>query len=340
MTTTNIRGEVTASTYDDANNRINVLLADGLTRTTVRNRAGDLITQIEANGATALSTTIYSYNAAGRLRMSTDPTGAKSYVLYDEAARKVADIEADGSLTEYIYNANNQVERTIAYGTLLTTTALASLVSGSAPANVALSSLRPVAQSTDRITWKLYDSANRLWREVDGRGNVVEYSYDGISRLVRTTAYANRVTAPIASVGPTATNTVPTANASADRVKRNLYDNDGLLRGTLDGEGYLTEYRYTAAGQKIQTLRYADATASADRNAGSLASLIANRAKVERAKDISDYVFYDSRGLIRAEINGEGIVTLYDHDQYGNLVRIEKAGSSTPPRSRPHKVWH
>jgi uncharacterized protein RhaS with RHS repeats len=50
-------------------------------------------------------TTGYLYDADGRLRQVTDANGAKTYTLYDDAGRKVAEIAPDGALTEFGYNA-------------------------------------------------------------------------------------------------------------------------------------------------------------------------------------------------------------------------------------------
>jgi len=112
--------------------------------------------------------------------MSTDPTGVKSYVLYDAAGRKVADIDANGSLVESVYNANDQGVRSIAYATALTGTALASLMDANGkPANVTLASVRPSTSTSDRSRWNLYDAAGRLVKSVDEDGFVTQNLYDG-----------------------------------------------------------------------------------------------------------------------------------------------------------------
>ena len=119
--------------------------------------------------------------------------------------------------------------------------------------------------------------ANRLHKEVAANGAVTEYFYDGASRLVKSTAWANAINLTTFAATPTSANATPAANAAADRTTRYFYDNEGKQRGTLDAEGFIVEYRYNAAGQKIQTWRYADAAAAADRPAAALATLITNR---------------------------------------------------------------
>ena len=58
-------------------------------------------------------TTSYAYDAQGRLRMVTDPTGAQTHSLYDERGWKVADIGPEKEVTEYLYNPAGQIVQTI-----------------------------------------------------------------------------------------------------------------------------------------------------------------------------------------------------------------------------------
>ena len=336
LSSTDLNNALTVTTYDDVNTQTRTTFADGLIRTQVFNKAGELISLLEGQGATTLSTTQYRYDALGRLRYVQDPTGVRTHILYDAASRKIAEIDADGSLTEFFYDANNLVTRTLRYANKLSSAALAGLVDGSGnPINVALAAAgsavtttsipRPAASSSsDRNGWRLYDAANRLHKEVDARGAVVEYFYDGASRLVKTTAWANFINVTTFAATPTSANATPTASATADRTTRYFYDNDGKLRGTLDGEGFIVEHRYSAAGQKIQTWRYADAAASADRAAGALATLIANRGTANRASDITEHYLYDGRGLLRSHFDGEGNRTEYAYDQYGNVRSMNR----------------
>ena len=106
---TDLNSALTVTTYDDVNNQTRTTYADGLIRTQVFNKAGELISSLDGQGATTLSTTQYRYDALGRLRYSADPTGVRTHILYDAASRKVAEIDADGSLIEFFYDANNLV---------------------------------------------------------------------------------------------------------------------------------------------------------------------------------------------------------------------------------------
>ncbi|MFT3736037.1 MAG: hypothetical protein QM776_13595 [Rhodocyclaceae bacterium] len=317
--TTDTLGRVTQTQYDDANNKTVATLANGLVTTSTYNKAGELISVTQADGATALGTSQYAYDADGRVRMVTDPTGVKSYVLYDDAGRKVADIEGDGSLIEYLYNANNQVIRTIRYATAVSAANLASLVDGAGkPANVALSAIRPSTAAADRSAWTLYDSANRPVKSVDELGYVTQSFYDGAGRVTDTVRYATAVSVSGISASTLATDAAvtPALDAAADRRMRLFYDADGKQTGTLDAGSFVTRNEYDAAGRLVHTVAYATATANA--NAWTTATLGDLLPTADAAKDIHSWVLYDSKNNVIATVNAEGYLTESSYDAHGN----------------------
>jgi YD repeat-containing protein len=104
----------------------------------------------------------------------------------------------------------------------------------------------------------------------------------------------------------------------ADRLTRNFYDADGKLRGTLDGEGYLVEYKYDAAGELVETVGYANATSVALRVTGTLAQLT----PAASAADIHSYMLYNARGQVAGTVDGEGYLTESIYDTAGNTTRV------------------
>jgi YD repeat-containing protein len=176
------------------------------------------------------TTSLYRYDSLGRLRMTVDPTGRRNYMMYDSLNRKVADIDADGSVIEYRYDGNDNVTSTTRYATRLSSSQLASLVDSygnptsaiygaSVTANgtpvSATDSLRPAASADDQWTFQVYDAAQRLRQTIDGTGATTVYNYDGASRLVSTKAYANRLSSTVI------------ANLKAEASNPNLWANPG-----------------------------------------------------------------------------------------------------------------
>lgn len=311
--TSNALGQVTLVSYDAAHNAIKTTSANGLVTTRIFDKDGRLASVAQSNSAgTILGTSTYFYDALGRLAMTQDPTGVRSWNLYDEAGRKVADIDGDGSLTEYIYNANNQVTHTIAYATAVNTTLLVSATGQ--PLNPTLASVRPaISAAADRHSWNAYDSAGRLVKTVDAQGAVVETRYDGASRVVSVIGYATLISTTALGNTPSAASIAPATNAQ-DRIQRNFYDADGLLRGRLDGEGVLTEYRYDSAGHLIRSIRYATGTAAALRATGTLAQLI----PATSAADAITIYLTNAKGQVAGEVDAEGYLTERVYDANGN----------------------
>ncbi|MBI1889492.1 MAG: LysM peptidoglycan-binding domain-containing protein, partial [Burkholderiales bacterium] len=323
LSTTDSLNIVTLNQYDDATHQIKVTLANGLATTSTYDAAGELISVTQSDGANTLGQTSYQYDALGRLRMVTDASGVTRHSLYDEAGRKVADIDGDRSLTEYVYNANSQVIRVIQYATPVST---AALVDGSGnPASVSLAAIRPATSGDDRSSWSLYAAANRLVKTVDALGYVTETQYDGASRVTAVIRYANAVNAGTITANTQATDAVVTpASSAADRRARSFYDNDGRLLAVLDAEGYLSENQYDAAGRLIHTISYAAPTNSADWAAGTLAQL---RPAANAASDIHTWKFYDAESRLIATVDGEGYLTETMYDVNGNATQQTRYGN-------------
>ena len=311
----------TVNAYDDASRIVRTTLSNGLITTSTYNRSGELISVVQGtSGAlTALGSTMYSYDANGRLRMSTDPTGVRQHLIYDEAGRKVGAIDGDGTLIEFIYDPANQLIKTVQYASAVSSAALASLVDGSGnPTNVALSSLRPTASGQDRITRQVYDQAGRLTYTIDEVGAVTQFFYDGAGRITDEVKYARTISVPPATnqILPadltSSTSPIRIITDANDRRVRNLYDNSGTLAGTLDAAGYLIEYVYDNAGKLSQQIAYANQASSALWLNGTLAQLRTSvgsdtETTIDPEQDIRSYFFYDGKAARSACWMAKGI---------------------------------
>jgi len=316
LTTANAAG-TTTTTYDEAHNKTIVTYAGGLVVTSVHDNAGRLVSVTQGTATTpTLGTSQYAYDADGNLRMTTAANGVRAYMLYDAGGRKIADIDASGSLIESVYDNDGRVVETIAYANTLSAAQLASLVDANGnPTNVALSTLRPTGATY--TNWTLYDAAGRVSRQVDAAGYVTETRYDGASRVTDVIRYKNATTTTI-TAATLPTDIVVSADATYDRHTRTLYDNDGLVTGTLDAAGYLTENVYDSLGQLLHTIAYATASPSANLAAGTLAQL---RPAADALHDIHAWNYYDAQGRVVANVDGEGFLTEYGYDADGNRVR-------------------
>jgi YD repeat-containing protein len=214
---------------------------------------------------------------------------------------------------------------------------------GGGPIVDPLAGLRPSSNPTDdRYQWQVYDAANRLIETIDGAGSATVYTYDGASRLVATTSYANQFSTAAVSGFKTTTPTsltLPTPpDPTNDRVARNFYDKNGRLIGALDAEGALTESIYDGEARLIETIRYATWTNGPDRAAGTFTVLKAFVTATTNVKDVHNWFVYDNRGLLRGSIDGEGDLTRYHYNAAGHIdqmVRGQKLDPAALIATRP-----
>ncbi|WP_212721695.1 RHS repeat protein, partial [Zooshikella ganghwensis] len=109
-------------------------------------------------------------------------------------------------------------------------------------------------------------------------------------------------------------------NDIAGRFTHRLYSQDGLLVGELDAEGFLVEHRYDAAGQKISTTRYANATGYPSKQQLFL-DINTLRPEVS-VNDQTTHFIYDDLGQHIATVDAEGYLTETVYDSLGQVVQI------------------
>jgi YD repeat-containing protein len=169
---------------------------------------------------------------------------------------------------------------------------------------------------SSHVTTTIRDAAGRIVKQVDPAGFVTQTVYDSASRITDIIQYALPIDRNSLPANPAPSDATPPASP-LDRHTRNFYDNDGHLVGVLDAEGYLTTYTYDKAGRQVQSYKYANPTAAANRLTGTLAQLIPAAAPT----DIVTATIYNGQGQVTATVDGEGYLTENVYDADGNLVR-------------------
>ncbi|MDM4770224.1 LysM peptidoglycan-binding domain-containing protein [Solimonas sp. SE-A11] len=190
-----------------------------------------------------------------------------------------------------------------------------------------------ISATTNRVTDYLYDTGGRLVYTVvsdtaadtndveSTQRSVTETIYDGAGRKTGEVAYATRmlttVTLSFDAVKTELQNSAYTANKRESRL---FYSGEGLLRGMIDGEGYLTEYTYDAAGRQVSTTRY-----------NTLAVAGQTLATVRPASTALDLVtrnLYNARGDLTGTIDAEGYFTRYTYNVAGNRTEERRFGKA------------
>uniref|UniRef100_UPI0010F890BD RHS repeat domain-containing protein n=1 Tax=Chitinivorax sp. B TaxID=2502235 RepID=UPI0010F890BD len=129
--------------------------------------------------------------------------------------------------------------------------------------------------ANQQVTRYVYDAANRRVFSIDALGAVEQTEYDAVGQVTRSTRYATPIT--LAQDRPTLNEVRARLqpNAGQDLSQRSLYDPAGRLTASIDRQGYLTEHRYDALGNRVSSVRYATPLAEAT---VSLATLQRNQA--------------------------------------------------------------
>ncbi|MFM2410185.1 MAG: hypothetical protein RL481_1013, partial [Pseudomonadota bacterium] len=264
---------------------------------------------------TAGATTTLRYDSLGRLRVSTDALGHKTYYVYDKRGRKTAEVSAGGELVEYRYDTADRVIAKIRYHYNPSAGQVATLAD---PNNtLTVDNLRTSADSGVWL-WNVYDKAGRLIEEISGDGRVTTFTYDGANRLIETRKYVNLISVGGFSTTAPASLILPSAHAG-DAVTRLFYDKDGNAIGALDAEGYLTESVYNGAGKLVEEIGYAQRTSSSYWASGTFDQLRSTAAPGSAANRRARQV-YDSRGLLAYTVNAQGIATKFGYDAAGRVT--------------------
>jgi YD repeat-containing protein len=326
-TSRDANGTLTTTEYLDTINATTVTFANGRVQTSGYDKVGRLLSVLESSPGLSLGATQYAYDSLGNLRMTTDPTGARHWMLYDAANRKTADIDANGTMTHYWYHPNGMLAKQTTYARAVNT---AALVDAGRSANVTADGIAPTRNALADLTkWFAYDQVNRLVMTVSSDGAAVRTDYDGASHIVRTTAYGTPVSvAGLPDLLPQGGLSV--ASSATDRTARLFYDKDGRLIGQLDAEGYVVWHRYEldpVRGMRTVTTRFAKAAAESLRASGTFAQLRQSANAAETAdQDIVTVVQYNAKGQIDWERDGEKYRTDHVYDLNGNKIREIRSG--------------
>ena len=323
LTSTDAANRQTINTYTDdgLGGRFSTTLANGLITTSVQDKSGRVLQQLQSSASANLSTARNVYDASGRLVRTEMQNAQNSYLVYDSAGRKVGVIDENKFLTEYFYNANDQISKTVRYATAVNKNWLNA--SGDLTTN-AITDLRPSANAFDRTSWNVYDAAARLVQSIDAGGAVKQYEYDGLSRLVRLTEYATRLDLSLLA-NTNAPNLTSVASSADDRISRKFYDKDSNLLGSLDGDGYLTEYIYNGVNQLTSSTRYANPANAAALANGNLAAL----RPAESPDDQRQRNFYNAKNQLIASLDAENYRTEMSYDANGNLISRKRFANNT-----------
>ncbi|KTD81887.1 LysM peptidoglycan-binding domain-containing protein [Legionella worsleiensis] len=291
--------------YDDAHQRVIQTDANGLQTVRLYDRSGLLLSVMRLDSSHAYGSTIYKYDAAGRLIAETGVDGLTTYTFYDHQGRIQAQVSSSGQLTEFFYNDEGLLLKKCQYEQHVSTLGWLEHIP-------TFESIKPKFSSNDRITQIVYNKYNQVAYRIDAQGAVIGYEYNAQGQVVATTAYAKRLY-PFSPNQLLTWDSIHLVSDDADRKVYYYYNILGQLEAKLDGEGYATAYHYDRQGNLIETIRYINPVTNQFSEDWSQDKPNAS------GRDIHLYSLYDARGLKVAEIDGEGYLTEYRYDSRGLL---------------------
>ncbi len=251
-------------------------------------------------------TTEYQYNELGSLSAVTDANGHTTSWDYDLAGRAVSKTDPLENTWTYTYNIRGLLDT--------------------------------VMDPTGETTRYLYDPRGLTAAVTYSDGIIETFSYDATGNLTR----AASPDADLRFGYDAADRRISVRWEELDKTALFEYDAAGRRVATIDPEGRRLSYRYNAAGQIAAFIDPDDyETAFSYDDAGRLQQVsypsgVTEERQYDKAGQLTDLITegpegliesfaysYDPRGLKTAQVEEDGVATLWHYDSAGRLVRVE-----------------
>ncbi|MBS4769970.1 DNRLRE domain-containing protein [Carnobacteriaceae bacterium zg-ZUI240] len=273
---TNPHGGVTTLTYDMEGRKLSEKDADGVGTTQIFDSAGQVTAVTDGNG----NTVTFTYDASGRKLTSSNGEGGQYRYVYDGAGNTIQMVDAQGNTTIYQYdNRHRLVQETKPFGETI---------------HYTLDALGQVVSKTNEAghtSYLTYDDRYGLVKTVtDALGQVTQYDYDTVGRLVET-------------IYPIGTRTQST------------YDALGRLISYTDEAGQKVDNTYDVVGRKISATLNGKTTRYTYDDAGHVTRVI-------YPDETSVSYTYDKIGNILTFTDALGQTTTYEYLPSGRLVAV------------------
>ncbi len=287
LTETDPLDHTTTYTYDNANRLASTTTASGATTTFFYDANGNLGRQVEPRGNVQGANpddydTLYTYDAAGRVLIETDPLGNVTTHTYDAVGNELTVRDANNKTTTYTYDGKNHLSNVTAPDTGVTTYTYDNVGNE-------LTEKDP----RNNITTFTYDDANRLVSETKPSGGKTTYGYD---------ANANRTSKvePRGNVAGCGCASQYRWTYAFDRANRRMSKTSPL--------GHTTTFAYDAVGNELTVT-------DAKTRATTYTYDAVNRLKTVTAPDLGVTAYtYDLAGNLTQRQDARNNITTYVYD--------------------------
>jgi large repetitive protein len=196
--------------YDSVDRMIGTLDAEGYLTETIYDAGGRAVKTVRY--ATVTNTALWAAGTLEQLRPAANTSSDQiTRLFYNARSQQIGMLDAEGYLTEFVYDEANNQRAVKAYAKRLT-----SLTGAESFATLRTSATTGAPAEAFRLTQRSYNGLGQLAAELNREGTVTRYSYDEAGRLVKTQA----------------------AHGTSEIREGNLrYDVFGNLIGELSGQG-------------------------------------------------------------------------------------------------------
>ena len=262
-------------------------------------------------------------NAQNSVLAEIDANGQVIRFIIDTAGRRCFKINPLGGVTEWKYNAADQIILERQYEKTISENEITPINDDTTPEQLR-AMLKP--NSEDTLTYQFYDANGKQRFALscnDQKAYIKEKRYDAMQREIQTIQYATGIAIQGIEKLTTeqlAAQVLKIANPTQDRCHYFLRDEVGQCRFSIDPQNYVCEQRFDEQGHIISQIAYANPIEDAlTLSQLPIAQLLA-QIKQDESQDRYQFFFFDSLGQPLYTVNAEGQVQGFQHDAKGNLT--------------------
>lgn len=301
--------------------------------------AGRLVERVAY--ATATNSAMRAFGTLFQLVPAANAADQRTVTFYDASGQVIAQVDAEGYMTEMAYDLDGNLVRSTRYANRVT----ASFAFSSLP-----STFRPAATPADQVTVRAFDALGRLTAETSPDGVVTTSAYDAMGNVVSTTRAAGSDEARTVTVGydiqgrktgevtAELNNVVHAYDLAGRRISTTdsaghktlfFYDEDGALRFTVNALGEIRETRYDVLGRVTARIARATRVSIAGLSGGLVTTPIQFYLSPSSAGDSTETFTYTRDGQLASRTDAAGGVTTYTTNTFGDRIASKQSIDGT-----------
>ena len=226
-------------------------------------------------------------------------------MVYNEFGQLAWEIDAEGAVIGYRYDAQNRLTGKTAYANRL--------ADFDTSKQLLPQDIDPKTDELDRSMAWYYDTMGRLQAEINGEGCVIGYRYDKLGHVIEQRKYRNKAASKL--TGDWSID--EPASAARDIHQYSIYNAAGLKVADIDAENYLIEYHYDARGLLIKKIARYNGLGE-NFVLDDKATLESLRPSPHHNDHVIQYSYNDLDQLIEERSNG--LIISYDYNEQGFVI--------------------